>query len=117
MRTLLIVMLSALAPAACSPETPGEAASSADAANSSDAVDCMPAVHPGTVTFIDGDTGAVVAVTPIAELPESFRYVTTPAGRVPVVKAVKTTTRDGVVEINEYGPCGQWLQGILGATI
>jgi hypothetical protein len=87
----------------------------ADAADAGpDAIDCMPSTHPGTLTMVNEVTGEtkVVALTPDEE-PRWWRN--TPTGRVPVVKSVYLKTGSGQAEILLYGPCGQFLESILGA--
>jgi hypothetical protein len=75
-------------------------------------VDCMPAVHPGTITFVNADTGES-NVDPVEAVPDSVRWRTTAQGRVPVVKVVRRSV-GGQIEIALYGPCGQLLEVTLG---
>jgi hypothetical protein len=70
---------------------------------------CMPAVHPGTITFIDQATGQV-RVENLANVPENLWWRTTPAGRIPVVTVISRITPGGRVEITLYGPCDQLLE-------
>jgi hypothetical protein len=79
------------------------------------AAECMPATHPGTVTFIDEDTG-VTTVDNADTVPDSIKWHDTKAGRVPVVKVVKHKLPSGVVELLLYGPCGQLLEVVQGTT-
>jgi len=67
--------------------------------------ECMPSVHPGTVTFVDEDTG-VTTVDDAATVPDSIKWHDTAAGRVPVIKVVKRQMAPGRIELTLYGPCG-----------
>lgn len=67
------------------------------------------AEHPGTVTYVDGDTDRITATKAVADVPEAMRFVDTPAGRVPVVRVVMTAG-GGARTIVEYGPDDQVLR-------
>ena len=64
------------------------------------------------ITFIDGNTGAVVATEEASTLPESMRAVQTAAGLVPIVQVVAHTFGDQR-EIKEYGAGGELLRSTL----
>lgn len=66
-------------------------------------------VHPGQITYLDGNTGNVVAVNDVQQVPESMRFVETTHGLVPVVKVVATTIEDERL-IQEYGPNDEMLR-------
>jgi hypothetical protein len=68
--------------------------------------------HPGSITYVDGDADAIVAECPVAEVPESGRFVDTDAGPVPVVRVVATTAGDQRL-VREYGPKGELLRTTL----
>ncbi len=92
---------------------PPDAAAASDGESGTDARDCMPTVHPGTVTLLNETTGEVrtQAVTPDNE--DSF-WVNTPQGRVPVVKLVFRRLPGLAAEITSYGPCDQVLEVTVG---
>ncbi len=74
----------------------------------------MPAMtHPGTITFINGDTNEVISVKPAADLPETMRFATTHDGAVPVVKVVMRTMDKDSREIVDYGPNGEFLRSTI----
>lgn len=66
-------------------------------------------VHPGQITYLDGNTGDVVAVSDVQEVPESMRFVETESGLVPVVKVVATIVENERL-IQEYGPDDEILR-------
>ncbi len=78
-------------------------------------IDCMPTTHPGTVTFVDEEKGTTT-VENAASVPDSIKWKMTTAGRVPVVKVIRSRTASGAVELRLYGPCGQLLEVVLGTT-
>jgi hypothetical protein len=90
-----------------------DAASADDASGGTDARDCMPKEHPGTVTVVNGDTGEV-RIQVVDEYNEAAFWVTTPEGRVPVVKLVIRSLRGLANEIKSYGPCDQLLEVTVG---
>jgi hypothetical protein len=66
--------------------------------------------HPGTIEFIDGDTGEVVDRAKVADLPPSMCFEKDEHGtRIPVVKIVAHTTADRRT-ILAYGPKGELLR-------
>jgi hypothetical protein len=97
--------------------TGGSAGAVGDAGVAGDVlgVECMPAVHPGTVTFVDEDTG-VTKVEDAATVPDSIKWHATSTGRVPVVKVVKHKLSSGQIELLLYGPCAQLLEVVIGMT-
>lgn len=67
-----------------------------------------PPRHPGTIVYVDGDTGAETEEDASA-LPESLRFAETDEGLVPVVRVVARTAGDRRY-IREYGPDGELLR-------
>ncbi len=60
--------------------------------------------HPGTVTYVDGNTQKVVAVRPASELSERARFAARRGGElVPVVKVVSTKVGKEI-HVVELGP-------------
>lgn len=68
--------------------------------------------HPGTVEYVDGDTGRVLATSPVETVPHALRFAPTERGAVPVVRVV-ATTRGSQRTIREYGPEGELLRSTL----
>ena len=96
----------------------GPLADGATTGQGSDAVavsDCMPKVHPGTVTYVNGDTGEV-RVQPVDPSNESRFWVTTAEGRIPIVKVVFRRLDARTAEIKSFGPCDQLLEVTIGTT-
>ncbi len=79
------------------------------------ATDCMPKVHPGTITYVNADTGEV-RVQPVDASNEGRHWVMTPEGRVPMVKCVFKRLDASTAEIKAYGPCDQLLEVTIGTT-
>lgn len=73
----------------------------------SEVVPAAAPAHPGTVAFLDRDTG-VHTVTPVAELPESIAWAMVGDVKVPVVR-VESTAAGGRREIFRYGADGALL--------
>ncbi len=71
-----------------------------------------PPVHPGKITYIDGNTNKVVSTEDIAKVPETLRFADTPSGKVPVVKVIATVAGDQR-HIREYGPNDQLLRSTV----
>lgn len=69
-------------------------------------------IHPGTVVYVDGDTGHVQSSSPISAVPLGLHFVETPHGPVPVVRVV-ATTRGRARTIREYGPGGELLRSTV----
>lgn len=67
------------------------------------------ATHPGTITYMDGDTNTVISVKPIDTVPESMRF----AGAIPVVKVVTRTMNANTREVVEYGPNDELLRSTI----
>jgi hypothetical protein len=126
----LIALVLVVAAAACSEDVsgagdgaaadatgnrPGVDAAVVDGQGDALAVDCMPSTHPGTVTFVDEDTG-ITTVDKADTVPDSIKWKETPQGRVPVVKVVKHKTTSGMTELSLYGPCGQLLEVVHATT-
>jgi hypothetical protein len=65
--------------------------------------------HPGTITYIDGDTQRSLAVRPVADVPEESRYVKVGDTWVPVVKVVATMVGEQS-RVTELGPNDQPLR-------
>jgi hypothetical protein len=66
--------------------------------------------HPGTVVYLDGDTGQVVSRLPADEVPRESRFAPGEDGElVPIVKVVAHLTSGGR-EILEYGPGDRLLR-------
>lgn len=66
--------------------------------------------HPGTITFIDGDT---TRVEDASTLPESLRFAEARDGsRVPVVRIVAFTEEERRI-IREYGVDGALLRSTV----
>ncbi len=65
--------------------------------------------HPGSITYVDGNTDSIVAECPVSEVPESGRFVDTGKGLVPVVRVVATSAGDQRF-VREYGPAGELLR-------
>lgn len=68
--------------------------------------------HPGTITYLDGNTHAVVSVEAVENVPEALRFADTPTGKVPVVKVIATVAGDQRT-IREYGPGDQLLRSTV----
>jgi hypothetical protein len=64
--------------------------------------------HPGTIVYVDGDTGEETTED-AAAVPESLRFAETEEGLVPVVRVVARTAGDRRY-IREYGPDGELLR-------
>ena len=75
----------------------------------------MPKVHPGTVTYVNGDTGEV-RVQAVDPSNESRFWVMTAEGRIPIVKFVYRRLDDRTAEIKSFGPCDQLLEVTIGTT-
>lgn len=71
-----------------------------------------PENHPGTIVYLDGNTGEITATCDIADVPEAMRFVQTETGWVPVVKVIAFVTDDRRV-IREYGPGDVELRSTL----
>ena len=69
-------------------------------------------VHPGKITYIDGDTNEVVAERNAVDVPESGRFADTPEGRVAVVR-VESRTAGAERFVREYGPDGSLLRATV----
>lgn len=69
-------------------------------------------VHPGKITYIDGNTNAVVSTAEISTVPERMRFADTPQGPVPVVKVIATVAGNQRT-IREYGPAGELLRSTV----
>ena len=65
--------------------------------------------HPGSITYVDGNSDTIVTECPVSEVPESGRFVDTDHGPVPVVRVVATTAGDQRY-VREYGPKGELLR-------
>lgn len=60
--------------------------------------------HPGTITYVDGNTDQVLSVAKIDTVPEAMRFAPGPNGKpVPVVKVVATVAGNQRF-IRELGP-------------
>lgn len=68
--------------------------------------------HPGTVVYVDGDTGQVQSSWPVGDVPLELRFVETPHGPVPVVRVVATARGDARI-VREYGPSGELLRSTV----
>jgi hypothetical protein len=68
------------------------------------------ATHPGTITYVDGATGAVVNAVPATEVPESLRFIERDGRLVPVVRVVMNQLDASRREIEEYGPNEELLR-------
>jgi hypothetical protein len=64
--------------------------------------------HPGTITFIDLDTG-IQTVRPSSEVPESIAWYGSGESRVPVVRVESQLRGSGEREIRSYGVDGMLL--------
>ncbi|HZN94023.1 MAG TPA: hypothetical protein VFB81_15025 [Myxococcales bacterium] len=68
--------------------------------------------HPGTIVYVNGDTGEESA-SPISEVPEELRFAPDQDGNlVPVVRVVARTAGDQR-NIHELGPDGQLLRSTV----
>ena len=65
--------------------------------------------HPGSITYVDGNSDSIVTECPVSEVPESGRFVDTDKGPVPVVRVVATTAGEQRF-VREYGPKGELLR-------
>ena len=72
----------------------------------------MKPTHPGTITFVNGDTNVVLSTDPVAAVPEAHRYVEGPRGWVPVVRVV-ATTHGRQRTVREYGVAGELLRSTV----
>ncbi len=68
--------------------------------------------HPGTIVYVDGNTGEVLSTESADQVPESMRFVDTEAGPIPVLKVVAFTSDEQRI-IREYGPDDQELRSTL----
>lgn len=72
----------------------------------------MSATHPGTVEYVDGNTGKVTRTAKVDEVPESLRFAPTDQGPVPVVRVV-AHVHGNERTIREYGPDGALLRSTV----
>ena len=72
-----------------------------------------PDQHPGTITFVDIDGSE--KVRPASEVPDSIAWVRVGGTRVPVVRVVRTGSKQRF-EIVSYGPDGAELERTVGAV-
>lgn len=66
-------------------------------------------VHPGTITFIDGNTGKVVAQRDARTMSTETCFAETEHGRVPVVRVVAYLSGNMRL-LKEYGSDGDLLR-------
>jgi hypothetical protein len=69
--------------------------------------------HPGTITYVDGDTGETLSVENVIGLSEEECFAETAAGLVPIVKVVATMMDESTREIVEYGPGDERLRSTI----
>jgi hypothetical protein len=65
--------------------------------------------HPGTVTYIDGDTNQVVKISQAADLADRSKFAPTKDGPKPVVKVVARASGQ-FRYVSEYGPGDELLR-------
>jgi len=71
-----------------------------------------PPKHPGTITYVDGNTGEE-STSPISEVPEELRFAPDQDGNlVPIVRVVARTAGNQRT-IHELGPDGQLLRSTV----
>lgn len=68
--------------------------------------------HPGTIIFIDGNTGQITDEMKASEVPDSIRYAEGENGLLPVVKIISTIAGKQRI-IRQYGPEGQLLKSTI----
>lgn len=67
-------------------------------------------VHPGTITYVDGDTNAVVSVAQAANLPEQSAFAPNAKGIItPIVKVVARSAGSARF-VKELGPNDELLR-------
>lgn len=65
--------------------------------------------HPGTIVYVNGNSGDVVQERNVEDVPEHLRFAKTDKGDVPVVRVVATKTGD-TRSIVEFGPSDEVLR-------